>query len=175
MEIYTCDIETPLGTVTATAQNGALSGLWFNGLKFPQEQIFSWNYAPDYIVLKQLRAWLTDYFSGLNRPHNLRLAPQGTEFQKGVWNILLKIPFGQVTSYGKIARVIVNSRGLSVLSAQAVGGAVGHNPISILIPCHRVIGANRKLIGYGGGLEKKEALLRVEGINLATVKFYQFH
>jgi methylated-DNA-[protein]-cysteine S-methyltransferase len=85
----------------------------------------------------------------------------------------LKIPFGQVATYGDIARVMAAARGLSSMSAQAVGGAIGRNPITILIPCHRVVGADRRLVGYAGGLDKKEALLQVEHINLARVKLYQ--
>jgi len=93
---------------------------------------------------------------------SLQLEPQGTPFQKAIWNVLLKIPFGHITTYGLIAKEIAAARGLSSMSAQAVGGAVGHNPISILIPCHRVVGSNRSLTGYAGGLDKKKALLQLE-------------
>lgn len=171
--IYTCTIDTPLGAVTASGENGALTGLRFVGQKYYPINTPIWVQNPDYPVFEALQAWLSDYFSGINRPYDLRFELQGTPFQKTVWNILLKIPCGQVTTYGEIARVIAATRGLSSMSAQAVGGAVGQNPISILIPCHRVVGSNRNLIGYAGGLDKKEALLQLEHIDLATVKLAQ--
>jgi methylated-DNA-[protein]-cysteine S-methyltransferase len=168
--IYTRMMDTPLGTVTVSAENGAVTGLWFVGQKYYPTKKDTWIHDPDYPVFKLLRTWLSDYFSGIKRSPDLRLEPQGTAFQKVVWKILLKIPIGQVTTYGEIARKIAAIRGLSAMSAQAVGGAVGHNPISILIPCHRVVGSNRSLTGYAGGLDKKEALLRLEHVNLEEVK-----
>jgi methylated-DNA-[protein]-cysteine S-methyltransferase len=172
-KVFVCTLDTPLGEATATAQDNALTGFWFNRQNyFPAKNISS-VHMPDHVAFKKLKTWLAEYFTGLNKPHDLPLAPQGTDFQKAVWDLLLKIPFGEVTTYGEIARVIAAVRGLAAFSAQAVGGAVGRNPISILIPCHRVIGTDRSLTGYGGGLDKKEALLRVESINLATARIYQ--
>ena len=113
--------------------------------------------------------WLAAYFSGRDSIPELRLDPQGTTFQKAIWEILLRIPYGQITTYGQIAKELAVGRGLSFMSAQAVGGAVGHNPISILIPCHRVVGSNGNLTGYAGGLEKKEALLQLEHVDLIKV------
>jgi methylated-DNA-[protein]-cysteine S-methyltransferase len=163
--IYTCKLETPLGVMTAWAGNGALTGLWFISQKYYPERSPGGIEGPDYPLFKDLRIWLNDYFRGINRIPEIRLEPQGTAFQITVWNILLKIPFGQLTTYGAIAREIVRSRGLASMSAQAVGGAVGHNPISILIPCHRVIASNGSLTGYAGGLDKKRALLQLEGMD----------
>ena len=167
--IYTCAIETPLGEVTASAENKALTGLWFVGQKFYPANKDTWVGEPDCPVFKNLRTWLSAYFKGQNILPNLRLEPQGTSFQKAVWEVLLKIPRGQFSTYGKIAREIAVERGLPFMSAQAVGGAVGHNPISILIPCHRVVGSKRNLTGYAGGLDKKKALLRLEGVDLAVL------
>jgi methylated-DNA-[protein]-cysteine S-methyltransferase len=164
--IYTCRIDTPLGAITASAENEALTGLWFVGQKYYPARTDTWVLAPDHPVFATLRVWLSHYFSGMESLPGLRLEPQGTPFQKAVWDILLKIPFGQITTYGEIAKKIAAARGLPSMSAQAVGGAVGHNPISILIPCHRVVGSNKSLTGYAGGLDKKKALLLLEHVNL---------
>ena len=164
--VYTCTIDTPLGAATVSAVGEVLTGLWFIGQKYYPANTDVWIHEPDYPVFERLRAWLSDYFSGINKPPDLRLEPHGTLFQKAVWNILLKIPYGQVMTYGEIAKKIALSRNLPSMSARAVGGAVGHNPISILIPCHRVVGSNRSLTGYAGGLDKKDSLLRLEHISL---------
>ncbi|MFZ0928134.1 MAG: methylated-DNA--[protein]-cysteine S-methyltransferase [Syntrophobacteraceae bacterium] len=169
--IYTCAIDTPLGAMTASAEQGALTGLWFIGQKYYPSKTGTWVYEPDYAVFEELRIWLDCYFSGRDCISGLRIDPPGMPFQKAVWDILLKIPFGQITTYGGIAKKIAIQRGLSSMSAQAVGGAVGHNPISILIPCHRVVGSNRSLTGYAGGLDKKEALLHLENVDMAK-KFF---
>jgi methylated-DNA-[protein]-cysteine S-methyltransferase len=115
-------------------------------------------------LLVALRSWLKGYFSGMNSELDLPLAPRGTPFQQAVWKILLRIPRGATITYGEIARKVAEEMGRPHMSAQAVGGAVGRNPIAILIPCHRVVGADGSLTGYAGGLEKKRALLRLEGI-----------
>ena len=169
--IYACTIDTPLGAVTASAEQGALTGLWFIGQKYYPSRIDTWACEPDYTVFQALRLWLAHYFSGRDSISGLRLEPRGTPFQKAVWDILLKIPFGQITTYGEIAKKLAVERGLSTMSAQAVGGAVGHNPISILIPCHRVVGSNGSLTGYAGGLDKKEALLQLEHVDLTKIFF----
>ncbi|HSW56796.1 MAG TPA: methylated-DNA--[protein]-cysteine S-methyltransferase [Dehalococcoidales bacterium] len=163
---HSCRLDTPLGTVFASAVGEALTGLWFNGQKYIPHNWDSLNFEPDYPVFVKLRAWLAGYFSGSDIPPDLPLAPQGTPFQKAVWNILLEIPHGQVTTYGAIARKIAAGRQIAVMSARAVGQAVGHNPIAILIPCHRVIGANRSLTGYAAGLDRKRYLLNLEHIDL---------
>jgi methylated-DNA-[protein]-cysteine S-methyltransferase len=173
MMIYTCTVDTPLGAMTASAEDGALTGLWFIGQKYCP-QTAGWTDNPGYPPFAVLRAWLDIYFAGTSPPPikgplpacgtgDLRLNPKGTPFQKAVWEQLLVIPYGKSDTYGEIAKKIAAGRGLSSMSAQAVGGAVGHNPVSILIPCHRVLGAGGSLTGYAGGLDKKEALLRLEG------------
>ena len=164
--IHTCTIDTPLGAATAAAEGEALTGFWFIGQKYYPASAAGWEENPDLPVFTALRSWLARYFAGENPPVDFQLKPKGTDFQKKVWEILLRIPHGEVTTYGKIAVRLTGRPGAAGMSAQAVGGAVGHNPISLVIPCHRVVGATGSLTGYAGGLEKKEALLRLEGYNL---------
>ena len=109
-----------------------------------------------------MKCWLDDYFEGKKPERQFKIAPKGTEFRQQVWQILLEIPYGEVTTYGEIAKKVAERRGMSTMSGQAVGGAVGHNPISIIIPCHRVVGTNGSLTGYAGGVEKKEWMLQME-------------
>ena len=137
--IFTASCASPLGGIVLAADEIGLTGLWFTGAKY-----------------------FGGYFTG-QRPAALPpLHPSGSPFRRAVWDILLTIPYGETTTYGAIAQQLAAQRGLAHLSAQAVGGAVGHNPISILIPCHRVIGADGSLTGYAGGVEKKRALLELE-------------
>lgn len=163
--IYT-NLESPLGKITVSAENDALTGLWFVGQKYYPSHKDIGAYAPTHPIFIKLRQWLEDYFAGKRNRSLPKLEPNGTSFQKAVWEILLEIPYGHVSTYGEIAKKIAHSKGVSSMSAQAVGGAVGHNPISILIPCHRVVGANGSLTGYAGGLEKKKALLQIEQADL---------
>ena len=153
---HTCLVNTPIGTMRAAAEAEALTGLWFVGQKYYPAWMDSRCDAPEYPVFEPLRNWLTDYFAGKCPKQTIPLSPQGTDFQQSVWELLMKIPQGQVVTYGEIAKQ------LNCKSAQAVGGAVGHNPISILIPCHRVIGANGGITGYAGGVDKKQSLLKIE-------------
>lgn len=169
---YTCTIDTPLGAMTAAAEDNALVGLWFVGQKhYPNPtQMARWSCDPARPVFEAVRGYLASYFSGKTDGFEIRLEPPGSPFQKAVWDVLLRIPMGQVKTYGQIAREIAGSLGLTSMSAQAVGGAVGHNRISILIPCHRVIGSDGHLRGYAGGLDRKAALLRLEKANLENLK-----
>lgn len=149
--------ESPLGSILLAADQNGLTGLWFVGQKyFPSfsDGNFFENETP---VLTEAKHWLSLYFSGKEPDFLPPLHPQGSSFRQAVWNVLLTIPRGQTMTYGEIARR------LNVRSAQAVGGAVGHNPISILIPCHRVVGSDGSLTGYAGGLARKEWLLHLEG------------
>ena len=149
--------ESPLGSLLLAADQTSLTGLWFVGQKyFPSfsDGDFFENETP---VLTEAKHWLSLYFSGKEPDFLPSLHPQGSSFRQAVWNVLLTIPRGQTMTYGEIARR------LNVRSAQAVGGAVGHNPISILIPCHRVVGSDGSLTGYAGGLARKEWLLHLEG------------
>jgi methylated-DNA-[protein]-cysteine S-methyltransferase len=164
--IYTTSIETPLGDMIASAENGKLTGLWFATRQQYAPNTSEWTDKPDEPVFVALRAWLADYFAGKNPPVSAipldPLASQRTTFRESVWNLLLQIPYGKTTSYGALAKQIAKVRGIPVISARAVGGAVGHNPISILIPCHRVIGADGSITGYGGGIDRKQAMLTLE-------------
>ena len=149
--------ESPLGSILLAADQTGLTSLWFVGQKyFPSfsDGDFFENETP---VLTEAKHWLSLYFSGKEPDFLPPLHPQGSSFRQAVWNVLLTIPRGQTMTYGEIARR------LNVRSAQAVGGAVGHNPISILIPCHRVVGSDGSLTGYAGGLARKEWLLHLEG------------
>jgi methylated-DNA-[protein]-cysteine S-methyltransferase len=157
MDYLRASIECPLGNLTALARGDALAGLWFAGQKHYPPGAEAWRQAPELPLFGQLSAWLRRYFDGENPPVDFTLCPGGSAFQKAVWDILLDIPYGKTSSYKDVAAR------LGCGSARAVGGAVGRNPISILIPCHRVVGASGGLTGYAGGIARKQALLRLEG------------
>lgn len=161
--IYTCNYLSPLGEILLAADEAGLTGLWFVGQKYyahglPDESIWQ-----ETKILTETRRWLDIYFSGEEPKFTPPLHPVGTAFRQAVWKILLQIPYGQTVTYGEIAQQLAAEQGISTMSAQAVGGAVGHNKISIIIPCHRVIGADGSLTGYAGGIHKKIALLKLEG------------
>lgn len=148
---------SPLGPILLAADETGLTGLWFEGQKyFPSFLGVDYQEKETPILTETVR-WLDVYFSGKDPDILPPLHPQGSPFRQAVWNILLTIPRGQTMTYGEIARR------LGVHSAQAVGGAVGHNPISILIPCHRVVGSDGSLTGYAGGFDRKTRLLQLEG------------
>ena len=149
--------ESPLGSLLLAADQTGLTGLWFVGQKYFPSFSDGDFFENDTPVLTEAKHWLSLYFSGKEPDFLPSLHPQGSSFRQAVWNVLLTIPRGQTMTYGEIARR------LNVRSAQAVGGAVGHNPISILIPCHRVVGSDGSLTGYAGGLARKEWLLHLEG------------
>lgn len=157
--------ETPLGRVMLAAKGHALIGLWMEGQKYFGHTLHGPSDIQDECpVLVQAKTWLDRYFAGEKPPiADVQLEPAGSAFRKAVWNILCQIPYGEVTSYGAIAQKLARLYGKEHMSAQAVGGAVGHNAISIIIPCHRVVGANGSLTGYAGGMAKKIKLLRHEG------------
>ena len=154
---------SPIGEILLASKDNKLIGAWFEGQKYFQlgiDEDLSEN--EDEILLKA-KDWLSRYFNG-KKPaiYELDLAPEGTDFRRDVWNILLEIPYGETVTYKEIADKIAQKRGIEKMSAQAVGGAVGHNPISIIIPCHRVVGSDGSLTGYAGGLDKKIFLLKHE-------------
>lgn len=157
-----CRVLTPLGEMIALAGQDALQELRFVGQKYAPENSGYWRNAPDHPLFKNLRQQLKAYFAGELTEFDLPLAPLGTPFRMAVWKLLLGIPCGATTTYGTLATQLAGERGGCRPAAQAVGGAVGHNPISIIIPCHRVVGANGSLTGYAGGLERKAALLELE-------------
>ena len=160
--LYTSHYASPLGGMTLVSDGTALVGLYFDGQKYAAEGLDATRTQKNLPVFEEARRWLDVYFSGRKPDFMPALAPHGTAFQQSVWEILPTIPYGETTTYGAIARRIEQNTGCR-MSAQAVGGAVGRNPISILIPCHRVIGADGSLTGYAGGLDKKERLLQWEG------------
>ena len=148
---------SPLGPILLAADETGLTGLWFEAQKYFPSFLGVDYQEKETPVLTETARWLDVYFSGKDPGFLPPLHPQGSPFRQAVWNILLTIPRGQTMTYGEIARR------LGVHSAQAVGGAVGHNPISILIPCHRVVGSDGSLTGYAGGLDRKTRLLQLEG------------
>lgn len=144
----------------------ALVRLDFEGSRFYDFSFVESGEEKELPVFVQTKKWLDLYFAG-ERPDFLpAIAPEGSEFQRKVWEILLQIPYGKAMSYGEIAERMAKEQGIKKMSAQAVGGAVGRNPISLLVPCHRVIGKDGKMVGYGGGLDRKIALLKIEGIRV---------
>ena len=162
--LYKSTYNSPLGKITMASECENLIGLWIEGQKYFLSSIKSEMTTNDNLpIFINTKSWLDKYFSGKQpKITEIPLAPRGTEFQKAVWEILCKIPYGQTTTYGKIAQQIAKQFGKEKMSAQAVDGAVGHNPISIIIPCHRVIGSNGNLTGYAGGIDKKTKLLKLE-------------
>ena len=157
-----CCFPTALGEMVAIADHNSLTGLWFVGEKHAPAMTAEFHSQPEYSLFRELRAQLEAYFSGRLRVFDLPLAPAGTPFQMAVWKHLRAIPFGETTTYGALARQLAEQRNGTIPAAQAVGGAVGRNPITIIIPCHRVIGADGSLTGYAGGLDRKAALLALE-------------
>lgn len=173
--IYSTTFQTNLGKITVAAQDGALTGLWLEGQKYYPQEIGKWEEKSGLPIFKKVKVWLDNYFAGDIRPVDFPLAPKGSDFRQAVWKVLLQIPCGKVTTYGEIAKKIAADSGRESMSAQAIGGAVGHNPISIIIPCHRVMGSDGSLTGYAGGVDKKERLLILEQANtLAVVKHDEF-
>ena len=159
---YTASYSSPVGDILMAADDIGLTGLWFEGQKYYPDLKNTQN-MPDLPVFNETKRWLNTYFSGKAPDFTPPLHTTGTPFQTNVWNILLTIPYGKTTTYGEIAKQIAAKMGLSRMSAQAVGGAVGHNRISIIVPCHRVLGAHGELTGYAGGIDKKRYLLNIEG------------
>lgn len=166
---YICHYKSPLGGITMASDGTALTGLWFDGQKYFAEGLAETAAAKTLPVFNETVRWLDIYFDGRRPDFTPPLNLQGTAFRKEVWQLLLEIPYGQTTTYGELAAHLAAHNGLKRMSAQAVGGAVGHNPISIIVPCHRVVGTGGSLTGYAGGLAKKLALLKLEGID--TAKF----
>lgn len=169
---YVTTYHSPLGDLTICCDEKNLVGLWLTKQKYRESFAGSRDAVLKETEISQLtKCWLDQYFSGKKMGiEEIPLAPQGSIFRRQVWEILCEIPYGQVVTYGEIARKIADQRGIEKMSAQAVGGAVGHNPISIIIPCHRVVGNHGNLTGYGGGIEKKIQLLTLEGLDMS--KFY---
>ena len=176
--IYRAVYDSPIGLLTLTALDDALGALSFPRERYPKDAellkagkevcIPQKDRLP--AVLRDTFRWLDIYFSGKYRILCRLLRRREASFRRMVWNQLLKIPYGCTVTYGELAKAVAYEKGISRMSAQAVGGAVGHNPIGIIIPCHRVVGAGGNLTGFGGGIKAKEALLEREGMDME--RFY---
>ena len=159
---FTQHYDSPLGGILLAADEVGMRGLWFDGQKYFARDLPAERIEQNTPALAEAKRWLEIYFTG-NEPDFLPpLHPVGSDFRQEVWDILLQIPYGQTTTYGEIAQQLAEKHGLPRMSAQAVGGAVGHNEISVIIPCHRVVGTNGNLTGYAGGIDKKMKLLKLE-------------
>ena len=159
---YTYNYRSPLGDITMASDGISLNGLWFKEQKYFADSLDENCEVKSLPVFEETIRWLDIYFSGKVPDFTPKIEMKTSDFRKSVWKILLTIPYGQTMTYGEIAKIIAKQKGLSRMSAQAVGGAVGHNSISLIIPCHRVVGTNGSLIGYAGGIDKKIKLLTLE-------------
>lgn len=160
--MFACYYDSPLGKLLLTADALGLTGLYFDGEKTEPGRLPFVYTERETPLLAETKRWLDVYFSGREPDFLPPLHPAGSAFRQAVWALLLKIPYGQTTTYGAIARQLAAKQGIPKMSAQAVGGAIGDNKIAIVIPCHRVIGANGSLTGYAGGMNRKAALLELE-------------
>ena len=169
---YKTTVDSVIGKITLGSDGKSLVGLWTDGQKYFGDTVSDEMLTNDNLnVFTITKDWLNRYFDGKKpRISELPLAPIGGEFRQTVWKMLTEIPYGEVVTYGELAQKIARQRGIERMSAQAVGGAVGHNPISIIIPCHRVVGANGNLTGFSGGIPMKLQLLKHEGIDIK--RFY---
>lgn len=154
--------DSPLGGVLLAADESGLTGLWFEGQKYFADNLPEERAERETETLALAKRWLDIYFAGKEPDFMPPLHPVGSPFRRAVWELLLEIPYGQTTTYGELSRRLAAKMGIAHMSAQAVGGAVGHNGISIIIPCHRVVGTGGSLTGYAGGVDKKVKLLQLE-------------
>ena len=167
--IFTDYYNSPIGGITMASDGESLCGLWFDGQKYFASTVKGETEDKSLPVFEQTKKWLDIYFSGNEPDFMPKLSLNGSKFRKAVWDILLTIPYGSVMTYGEIARIMAKQSGIAKMSAQAVGGAVGHNRISLIIPCHRVVGADGSLTGYAGGIERKRRLLELEGVDMSRL------
>ena len=159
---------SPLGGITEASDGERLIGLWFDGQKYFADALDAEYEEKPLPIFELTDRWLDIYFSGREPDFTPPLYMKTSEFRKAVWEVMLTIPYGKTMTYGEIAETIAKQRGIARMSAQAVGGAVGHNSISLIIPCHRVVGTNGSLIGYAGGIDKKVKLLQLEKADMLT-------
>lgn len=165
--IYTSKYTSPLGGILLAADEVGLRGLWFDGQKYFARDLPDERTERGTPVLSEAKRWLDLYFGGQEPDVLPPLHPVVTPFRQAVWEILLRIPYGKTVTYGEISKQLAEKMGLERMSAQAVGGAVGHNEISIIIPCHRVVGSNGSLTGYAGGIDRKIKLLGLEHADMS--------
>lgn len=168
--MYVTDYPSPLGELVLASDGAALTGLWFRGQKYFGSTLIEPVSRREVPPFDGVRRWLDAYFDGKEPNFTPLLRCGGTPFQMAVWEALRDIPYGTTVTYGQLAGQIAERLGRAHMAAQAVGGAVGHNPISLIIPCHRVVGADGSLTGYAGGLERKRRLLLLEGAAVAEKK-----
>ena len=166
---YINHYNSPLGKITFASNGKELTGLWFDGQKYFASTLTKEYEQKNLPVFEQTAKWLDIYFSGKNPNFTPPLFLSSTSFRNEVWKILLAIPYGSVITYGGIADIMAKKRGAENMSAQAIGGAVGHNPISIIVPCHRVVGTDGSLTGYAGGVDIKEKLLKFENVDMSKL------
>ncbi|WP_449036620.1 methylated-DNA--[protein]-cysteine S-methyltransferase [Phascolarctobacterium sp.] len=167
--LYYKKISSPLGEITLRSDGESLTGLWFADDKHYSDKDIQNAQTAELPVFALAEKWLEKYFAGCKPKVKVPLQFTGTDFQKCVWKILQNIPYASLVTYGDIACEIAAQRGLARMSAQAVGGAVGRNPLCIIIPCHRVIGADGSLTGYGGGMWRKVRLLEIEKVDMSKL------
>ena len=165
--IYASRYKSPIGNILLASDEEGLTGLWFEGQKYFANTLPDEHIPQETEILTETIKWLDMYFSGEEPNFTPPLHPSGSSFRQAVWQLLLQIPYGQTITYGEIARRMAEVKKVPRMSAQAVGGAVGHNEISIIIPCHRVVGTNGSLTGYGGGIDKKISLLNLEHADMS--------
>lgn len=165
--VYTYHYNSPLGGITMASEEEALIGLWFDGQKYFADSINGEYTEKPLPIFEEVSKWLDIYFSGKEPDFTPPLMMKTTPFRKAVWEVMLTIPYGKTMTYGEIANKIAEKKGIAKMSAQAVGGAVGHNSISLIIPCHRVVGTNGSLTGYAGGIDKKVQLLKLEKTDMS--------
>ena len=169
MVAYIYHYDSPLGSITMASDGLALTGLWFDGQKNFADGLDTEKIEKKLPIFDETFRWLDFYFLGKNPGFTPPLSLKTTGFRQAVWEILLRIPYGRTMTYGEIAQEMATQRGITRMSAQAVGGAVGHNPISLIIPCHRVVGTGGRLKGYAGGIDRKAWLLMLENPGMNTV------
>ena len=163
---YVSRYHSPLGMLTMASDGEHLTGLWIEGQKYYAAALKGECKEKNLAIFEQTKRWLDIYFHGDIPDFTPPLLLEGSPFRQKVWEILREIPYGQVMTYGEIAGRIAAQMGVEKMSAQAVGGAVGHNPVSIIVPCHRVVGSGGSLTGYAGGIDKKVALLTIEKVDM---------
>ena len=169
MKYFKTTYSSVIGTITLASDGEHIVGLWNEKQKYHGDEMYKdMVIKDDLIIFDHVKKWLDQYFNGEKpRIEELDIVLNGTAFQKEVWDILISIPYGEVITYKDIAEKIAKKHNKKSMSAQAVGGAVGHNPISIIIPCHRVVGTNKSLTGYAGGIKSKIKLLELEGVDIS--------
>lgn len=163
---YMTHYTSPLGEITLASDGKAIIGLWFDGQKYDRSILLPNYQEQELPIFVETKKWLDDYFAGKEPNFTPAIALDCSPFRREVLQILMDIPYGKTITYGEIAKELAKKRGLAKMSAQAVGGAVGYNPISLIIPCHRVVGTSGSLTGYSGGIQRKLALLQLEKVNM---------